>query len=538
MPYRTPALLTVVALTAFVGAIGTASAGTSVEEELRRLVSATDEEEGHGTAGSMDLVRTFYKTSGGGAVWWTRSGWSTRARIAVDWLRTSDGDGLRPRDYPSVRRLLPEPDAAPAQLAKAELELSASLLRYVFDVQIGRRPPATIDPDMRVTPRQVDAVADLAAGIAAPDFSAWLATLPPAAPAYRTLRQALAHYRALAGRAVWPLLADGPMLGPGARDPRVPTLRRQLSRLGDLVAPPTADDGFDDDLAASVRAFQARHGLDVDGVVGPATRRALNRTPAERAAQIELNMERLRWLADDPGRRHVVVNIADFRLTVVAGGRDVFSTPVVVGRDYRRTPVFSDRMINLVLSPAWTVPPRIARLDLLPKLRSEPAFLRQKGFSVYSSWAQDAVEVDPLSIDWAAIRPDDLRFKFRQAPGPFNALGGIRFSLTNDFNIYLHDTPDRNLFSRSKRAFSSGCIRVEDVIGLALFALDGDPSWPAARLRAAMDSGRTQVVRLATPLPVRITYMTAWVDAAGRLQFREDVYRRDERLAQELGRRS
>jgi murein L,D-transpeptidase YcbB/YkuD len=192
-------------------------------------------------------------------------------------------------------------------------------------------------------------------------------------------------------------------------------------------------------------------------------------------------------------------------------------------------------MVNLVLSPTWTVPPRVARLDLLPKIKSEPAFLRQRGFRVFSGWGPEAVELDPRSVDWTAIAPGDLGFKFTQDPGPLNALGGVRFSLTNDFNIYLHDTPDRNLFSRSKRTFSSGCIRVRDVVALALFALDGDPKWPETLLRNAMESGRGQVVRLARSLPVHIGYMTAWVDRSGKLQFREDVYGHDEILAERLG---
>ncbi len=525
--------LTVVAALGL-GPRATAAVQSPVERELTRLFSETGPLELDGGSVSLDQVRRFYEARGGAPAWWEPQGWSERAVAAVDWLHAVRRDGLRPHDYPATLQPLPGADAPPALLARAELLLSVSLLRYVADVQVGRRVPGDMDPDLRVSPRQVDAVAVLSAGLAALDFPAWLSTLPPSGPDYLALRDALARYRSMTAGLVWPVLADGPKLELGTRDPGVATLRRQLALLGELAAVPASDDTFDMALKAAVLAFQDHHGLDSDGVVGPATRRALNRSPTERAVQIELNLERLRWLAKDLDERHVLVNIADFRLTVVVEGRSLFSTPVVVGRDYRRTPVFSDRMINLVLSPTWTVPPRIARLDLLPKIKGEPEFLRQKGFRVYSGWSPEATEIDPDSIDWAAISPQALGFKFRQDPGPLNALGEVRFSLTNDFSIYLHDTPDQNLFGRSKRAFSSGCIRERDVMALALFALNGDPNWPEARLREAMQSGRTQVVKLAKPLPVHITYMTAWVDESGKLRFREDVYRRDQLLAEKL----
>lgn len=531
-PFRIFVLLLAVA---GFGREAAAATEQEIRQQLGRLIAETAGLEVAGVTYATGKARSFYAARGGAPVWWTPAGWSDRAARAVDRLQAAAQDGLRPRDYPAAFLLLPDPDGPPESLARAELLLSASLLRYVADVQVGRRAPSDLDPELRVPARRIDAVADLSAGLAAPDFSAWLATLPRSGAPYTALKAALARYRALAADGPWPLLGEGPKLEPGVRGPRVATLRRQLALLGDLAPELAAGDGFDADLDAALRSFQARHGLDVDGVAGPATRREIDRTPAERVLQIELNMERLRWLEEDLGRRHVLVNIADFRLTAVVERRVVFETPVVVGRDYRRTPVFSDRIVNLVLSPTWTVPPRIARLDLLPKIKAQPAFLQDRGFRVFGGWGPEAAELDPRAVDWVAISPEGLRFKFRQEPGPLNALGQIRFSLTNDFSIYLHDTPDKNLFSRTARAFSSGCIRVQDVLGLALFALDGDPDWPEARLSAAMESARTEIVKLAKPLPVHINYMTAWVDGAGRLQFRQDVYGRDRLLAEKLG---
>jgi murein L,D-transpeptidase YcbB/YkuD len=323
----------VVLVAASFGQRATAASEPRLDRELARLLSAGGALELDGRSISLEEARKFYEARDGKPAWWTPAGWSERASAAVAWLAAAGRDGLRPRDYPAALRPLPEPDAPPAPLARAELLLSASLLRYVADVQVGRRAPVDMDPDRRVSLRRVDATADLSAGLAAPDFAAWLSTLAPTSRDYFALRDALARYRSLAAGTDWPVLAEGPKLERGARDPRVITLRRQLALLGDLPEAPSSDSSFEDSLDGAVRAFQERHGLDADGAVGPATRRALNRSPADRVVQIELNMERLRWLEEDLGRRHVLVNIADFRLMAVVEGRSVFTTPVVVGRD-------------------------------------------------------------------------------------------------------------------------------------------------------------------------------------------------------------
>ena len=187
-----------------------------------------------------------------------------------------------------------------------------------------------------------------------------------------------------------------------------------------------------------------------------------------------------------------------------------------------------------MLSPSWTPPVTILRKDLLPRLREDPDYLIRKRFRVFEGWGEAAREVDPASVDWRNVSTSNLRYWLRQAPGPDNALGGVRFTLTNDFGIYLHDTPERDLFSRNKRDFSSGCVRVQEAEQLALFALKGDPHWPPDKLRAAMTSGESRIVKLSEPLPVHILYLTAWVDKAGRFQFRDDIYGRDTLLRQAL----
>jgi len=429
---------------------------------------------------------------------------------------------------------LPPANAPARQVAEADMLLSVAMLRYIADIRNGRRRPYEIDPELQITPAFTDPLETLREGLKAPDFAAWLRGLAPSTHGYTQLRDALARMRLLAGTGAWPKLPDGPKLEKGQRSAAIVTLRRQLALLGDLQEHIYGNDYFDDALDAAVRAFQARHGLDVDGVAGRDTRRALKLYPVERVKQIILNMERLRWLDDDFGPRYVLVNIAGFELIAVQDNKIVVRSPVVVGREYRRTPIFSDQIINLVLSPSWTPPPRLAKLDVLPKVKANPAYLRQQGFRVFDGWRADARELNPDTINWRAVTAGNLRFRFRQDPGPLSALGGVRFSLTNSFGIYLHDTPHKELFGKQSRAFSSGCIRVAKAAELALFALDNDINWPAARLADAMISAKTEVVKLSRPLPVHIIYRTAWADGTGVLQFRNDIYGRDALLRNAL----
>ncbi|MEJ2206100.1 MAG: L,D-transpeptidase family protein, partial [Gemmatimonadota bacterium] len=280
-------------------------------------------------------------------------------------------------------------------------------------------------------------------------------------------------------------------------------------------------------LADAVRRFQLRHGLDADGVVGAATVAALNVPAQERLRALELNMERWRWLPEDLGERHVEVNIAAFQLQVVERGHVVQSHRVVVGRQYRQTPMFTGAMTYLVFSPYWHVPPSIAAIDKLPVVREDPGYLRAQHMVVLDRATNE--EVDPARVDWASItgRELNLRYRLRQDPGPWNALGGVKFMFPNRHNVYLHDTPSRELFNRTARSFSSGCIRVEDPLALAEYVL-GDPvRWSRDAIREAAARTGEQTVRLDRPIPVHLLYWTAWAAQDGTVHFRDDLYGRD-----------
>ena len=291
---------------------------------------------------------------------------------------------------------------------------------------------------------------------------------------------------------------------------------------------------FDERLAAAVARFQRRHGLNDDGAVGPTTLSALNVPVEHRIEQIILNMERWRWMPDDLGRRYIQVNMAGFGLEVIEDGWPVMAMRVVVGRPYRRTPVFSARMTYMVINPTWNVPASIAKRDYLPKLRRNPGRVAEHQIRVFDSWNGRTREVDPRKIDWSRVSASRFPYMLRQDPGHQNALGRIKFMLPNPFSIYLHDTPSVQLFEREVRTFSSGCIRLQEPFALADYLMKDSTQWSSTRIQEEIVSGRTTNVGLPAAIPVHFTYSTAWVDAEGELHFHGDIYGRDALLRKAL----
>jgi murein L,D-transpeptidase YcbB/YkuD len=284
-------------------------------------------------------------------------------------------------------------------------------------------------------------------------------------------------------------------------------LRTRLETSGDTTD--TADERalFDSGLTSAVVRFQERHGLEPDGLVGPQTLAELNVPIEERIRQIILNMERWRWFPEDLGERYILVNIAGFELTVVDGTDVVERMPVIVGQPYRRTPVFSDVIRYLEFNPFWNVPYSIATIDKLPQLQSNPGALEAIGFEAF----RDGVQVPISNVQWAGFTPRNFPYTLRQRPGPENALGQVKFMFPNQFHVYLHDTPTRGLFSRSARDQPEGS-RIDEILA----------------------AGKTTVVSLRTPLPVHLTYFTAWSEEDGTVQFRPDIYGRDKSLYESL----
>ncbi len=349
---------------------------------------------------------------------------------------------------------------------------------------------------------------------------------------YHSLRTMLDRYLVLRDAGGWPVLSSaGPTLDVGVDSTEIQVIREILWRARDLAENARGDTRYDGALQRAVQRFQLRHGLTIDGIVGPRTRQALSVDVDARIKQIQLNLERTRQLPRDLGERYIWINTAAFELDVHEGDRVPLSMRVIVGKQKRQTPVFTENLRYLVVNPYWHVPTKLAKRDLIPALLHNPDYFMRRGIRVLSGWQDDATELDPLAIDWREYSGSRyLPYKLRQDPGPDNSLGRIKFMLPNRYSVYLHDTPGKHLFERSVRTFSSGCVRIEKPLELARYVIGGEDI-ESEQLEAIIDTGQHQVISLPEPIPVYMVYQTAWVDSDGNAQFRDDIYGRDPALA-------
>ena len=497
-----------------------------------------------------EALRESYAARDYRPLWLDAEGLTPRGEALLRALDAADEDGLDPDDYGAeARRAARATDiAAPVALARLELRLSGALLAFLTDLKIGRIEPTSLGADHDIARKRVEPLTLLLGAIAAPNLADYVAAQRPQTLAYTQLRQALRDYRWLATVQADILVPEGPTLRLGEKDPRVPLLRQRLTQLEQVASPlPDAISSFshalvpaaympepgtlyDPLLERAVMDFQRRHGLEVDGVVGRKTLAALNVTLADRAAQIVVNLERLRWQAAELGETHVAVNLPDYRMRVVSHGVVLHEARVIIGTPKNRTPLFSDRITYLEFNPFWNVPRSIVGEEILPELRKDPGYLAANDFKLLSDWGGDPSELDPHGIPWEQISAKGFPFRVRQEPGPGNALGLVKFMFPNRHSVYMHDTPAKSLFGKNRRAFSHGCIRVQHPERFAQVLL----GWSDEDVQAAMETPERRIVSLAEPIPVHLTYYTAWLAEDGTLQFRDDPYDNDRRLAQAL----
>lgn len=492
---------------------------------------------------ALEFLVPFYIQRGYQSAWLSADGRPLPvADLLLASLSEADREGLRPADYrPTAlkERLveLRQRETPPTvdQLTDFDLLFTDTFLTYGAHLLSGRLSPRKVDRDWTISPRSRDLAAVLREALTQDTVTESLRALKPLNKGYGQLRETLEHYRKVEQTGGWPTLGAGPNLRQGDQGPRVRTLRARLQASGDFDGRGNADQNapavFDKTVTEAVRRFQRRHGLQETGVVGPLTRAALNVPLSERIRQVELNMERWRWAPDDFGARYILVNIPDFKMDVFEDGRPVMESKVVVGRLERQTPIFTADMTYLVLSPRWHIPRSIAVKDKLPQLRRNPRALARQNIRIFNSAGQ---RVDPGSVDWSAVSARNFNYQLRQEPGARNALGGVKFMFPNPYNVYLHDTPSRELFDRNQRTFSSGCIRVSNPLDLAEYLLKDDPKWSQAAIKKAAASGRERVVNLSERVPVYLLYWTAWVDEEGLVHFRDDIYKRDQLMLRAL----
>jgi len=463
------------------------------------------------------LIARFYERRDFRPAWTPARAAELRALV-----QGSRADGLDPRDYHLA--VLQDDREDPAD---RELLYTDSLIRLAYSLYFGKVDPRSFDPQWNFarTLDGIDPPRALEALVTAPSLGDALYAYAPQLPEYRGLRKALAHYRALRDAGGWPPQPAGPTLRPGMRDARVAALRARLALAGDLASAGAADPAlYDDALEQAVTQFQRRHGLDPDGLTGRRTRAALDVGVQARIDQIRVNLERLRWVAQDLKGEYLLVDVAGFRARLVLGGQTAWTSRVVVGRPYRETPEFRATMRYIVLNPSWTVPPTILEEDIVPKLARDPGLLAREHMKVLDLRGN---EVDPASVDWAQYAGRTLPYQIVQAPGGGNPLGRLKFMFPNGHDVYLHDTPARELFDKSERAFSSGCIRVEQPLALALLLLDDPRRWSEQTLEEEIASGETRSLFVKRKVPVMLLYWTAVADENGSVEFHPDLYQRD-----------
>ncbi|HAJ26734.1 MAG TPA: hypothetical protein DCG53_05740 [Syntrophus sp. (in: bacteria)] len=494
--------------------------------------------------GAVPLRERFYTERQFQPAWIRDKMVSDQSQKLIQVLKEADREGLNPADYriDQIESLLVQVkqrqnggnSSAVETWADLDMMLTDAFFAYGTHVSKGRLDPGKWFYQWIPYRRSVDLVQVLTEALDKKNVEGALKNLPPRYPAYAQLRTELANYRQLAAAGGWATIPEKTKIKKGSTGHAVTLLKHRLAISGDLDAAALGiNDHFDGRLQGALQRFQERHGLNADGVMAEETRKALNFSVEKRIRQIEWNMERWRWLPDELGPRYVMVNIPDYRLFVVENQITVMSMKTVVGKSAQPTPVFMDNMSYLELNPTWNLPNSIVAEEMIPKVKKDHDYLTKKRIRIYSNWTTKAKEIDPKTIDWAAVNAKKFPYRMIQDTG-VNPLGRIKFMFPNQFDVYLHDTTQKGLFQRSKRMYSHGCIRVERPYDLGEWVLRDDTAWSKTRLLTEIKKGKRQVVNLPKPIPVYVIYMTAWFDTRGHIHFRDDIYDYDKSLEKVL----
>ena len=457
----------------------------------------------------------------------------------LGFIHRLENDGLQPQDYHLnlIQRglsALKEP-VSPGKrqsrsLADLDLLLSDAYFTSATHLLAGKVNSHTLTAIWQIALQETDLSQKLELALKENRIIETLDGLRPRNAGYQRLKKARVLYQSIVDQGGWPLTKAIRPLKRGERLAGVATLRKRLEISDDLQGRSQEGMLFDRRLEVAVRKFQKRHGLRVTGIVDPLTLIELNVPARSRLRQIVLNLERWRWLPLDLGNRYLLINIAAFELEIFEKDRSILKQKVIVGKPFKQTPVFSDLLTYLVLSPYWKIPPQYALTEILPEIQKDLSYLTRKHLSVLRGWSEENEYIDPDAVNWDQINEQNMVYRFQQDPGPFNPLGQIKFMLPNEHDVYLHDTPDKRLFLKRIRSDSSGCIRVEDPMELALYLLKDQKKWSQGSLLAAIDRNQEITIGINDPLPVHFLYWTSWVAADETVHFRKDLYARDIQL--------
>ena len=503
----------------------------SIERSIQELITSKDRAIGGVRIAGTEFIERFYRYRK------FRPAWSNdalraelRRLVALSWL-----EGLNPADFHAQLIRQSPKDPAPQSkrnVAEQDIVQTDALIRLLYQLYFGKVSPIGLDPNWNFSRKLpvADPVSAISQALDDGKLAQLVDTVRIKHPFYSELKAALQAFTEYDVQGGWPQIPAGEVLKPGMADKRLSVLRQRLTITGEYAPETPAEaDVYDVPLADAVKKFQERHGLDVDGVIGATTLAALNVKAADRVAQIKANLERARWVLRTVVEQKdlVLVNIAGFYLRLFIDGKSVWRTGVITGRPYHKTPVFTEDISYVVINPDWTVPRSIIRNEIFPKAKSDPAYLGRNNYKLVGS---SGAAISPLSIDWTAMTARSFPYGVVQQPGENNALGLVKFIFPNPHNVYLHDTPSRQLFTKTGRAFSHGCIRVEDPMKLAELILGNRLGWQRAQIDAAVASKKLRRVDLPKKFPVAILYWTVDPMGGGQAKFYNDVYGRDARL--------
>lgn len=520
-------LLAPLALTSPTMAAGNENVGKQIETIILN---------GESNIGSLEdderliQVFTYYSDRSFKPIWVRDNGLKSKGEMLLEFLENIENHGLREFKYrvDAIRDLVGDPH--PRALAELEMLLTSAFIDLGRDLTRGRVDPSEVAEGNDIPmPRTFGSAYLLDGAEQADELQPYLDSLMPQDKRYHRLVAALKKYRGIRDAGGWKPITAGDVLKPGGKDVRLPMLRELLTVTGDLsLEQRPVGDTYDEVTVAAVKRFQMRHGIAEDGVIGPTTLDQMNVPVEQRIRQLEVNLERRRWLAREPGGFYVFVNLADQELKVVKDEKTVHTARVVIGKTYHKTPVFTEDMTYLVINPYWNVPSSIANREYLPKLKQDAGYLQRQGIRVLD---RSGKEVNPFSVNWAGM--SRMPYRLRQDTGEKNALGRVKFMFPNKYNVYIHDTPAKSLFEKDLRVFSHGCVRVENPLDLAVVILE-DEGWSRDRIGEQVNSGKRRIVKLKQKIPVYVTYITAFANKDGTIHFRRDVYGRDETLAEQL----
>lgn len=448
----------------------------------------------------------------------------------IEVIRSIEKEGLNPKEYryDFLSEYFHKTTLNGRERALVDILMTNSFLLLNAHFKEGLLNPETLKRDWKITQNNQDLYNFLNNTIQNDNVIDSLYSLLPRSENYIQLRNKLKEYKKIKDNGGFIKFTGNRKIEKGMIGEDIINLKQRLKQTKDFRG--ALDEKFGPLLEEAVRSFQKRHGLKADGIVGSKTKEALNISIEEKIKKITINMERLRWLPQTLGDPYIFVNIADYELKVVENNKELFDIKVIVGKRQRSTPVFSEMIGYIVLNPYWTVPKKIAAEDKLPLIKKDINYLPENNYKVLKVSNGKLAEVDYKEIDWQSLEQENFDYFLRQAPGPNNALGRIKFMFPNKYSVYLHDTPSKELFLEEQRNFSSGCIRLQEPFKLAEYILKKNNKWDQEKFKEMLADENEEIIYLSEKMPIHIVYMTAWVNDNYQMQFRNDIYKRDQKL--------